>query len=361
MKQSLLFPQAEHNAEEMPARAALFPQLRYMGSKFRLLPWIHGVLSELIFESALDGFSGSGCVSYLLKSMGKAVVSNDFLNFPFQIAQATIENSAIHLSEKDCALLLTQSTGREDFVERTFENIFYTPVELRFLDTVWSNLARLRSDAHRSIALSALARACVKRQPRGVFTVRGTSDRYNDGRRDLRIQLADQFIECVQAYNAVIFDNGKRCRAMREDILTGNIPAVDLVYLDPPYVPRSDDNCYIKRYHFLEGLMSYWRDADTTIMPGSVVKKIEKRFTPFSYRSTAVDAFDSLFRRFADSIIVLSYSSNGYPEAETLVKLMSKYKKTVQVHERSHRYHFGTHRNVAVDRAVVTEMLLVGI
>ena len=29
---------------------------------------------------------------------------------------------------------------------------------------------------------------------------------------------------------------------------------VDLVYLDPPYVPRADDNCYIKRYHFLEGL-----------------------------------------------------------------------------------------------------------
>jgi DNA adenine methylase/adenine-specific DNA-methyltransferase len=34
---------------------------------------------------------------------------------------------------------------------------------------------------------------------------------------------------------------------------------VDLVYLDPPYVPRSDDNCYMKRYHFLEGLSCYWK------------------------------------------------------------------------------------------------------
>ena len=49
----------------------MYPQLRFMGSKFRLLPWINDVLSDLRFETALDAFSGSGCVSYLLKTMGK--------------------------------------------------------------------------------------------------------------------------------------------------------------------------------------------------------------------------------------------------------------------------------------------------
>ena len=41
--------------------------------------------------------------------------------------------------------------------------------------------------------------------------------------------------------------------------LDGDALDVDLVYLDPPYVPRADDNCYIKRYHFLEGLSTYWQ------------------------------------------------------------------------------------------------------
>jgi len=135
---------------------------------------------------------------------------------------------------------------------------------------------------------------------------------------------------------------------------------LDLVYMDPPYVPRSDDNCYIKRYHFLEGLATYWRAKDAEILESTKVKKIKKRFTPFSYRRTAVDAFDQMFRRFSGSTLVLSYSSNGYPDLETIVSLMRRYKATVEVFEREHRYHFGTHRNVAPERAMVQEYLVVG-
>ena len=64
-----------------------------MGSKYRLLPWIGEALAALPFESALDAFSGSGCVSYMLKCMGKQVVSNDCLNFAYQSSLATIENA----------------------------------------------------------------------------------------------------------------------------------------------------------------------------------------------------------------------------------------------------------------------------
>jgi hypothetical protein len=43
---------------DLPDRALRFPQLRFMGSKYRLLPWLHEVLSDLDFDSALDAFSG---------------------------------------------------------------------------------------------------------------------------------------------------------------------------------------------------------------------------------------------------------------------------------------------------------------
>jgi adenine-specific DNA-methyltransferase len=49
-----------------PERVAVYPELRYMGSKYRLLPWIHGILRTLPFETAADPFVGSGCVAYLL-------------------------------------------------------------------------------------------------------------------------------------------------------------------------------------------------------------------------------------------------------------------------------------------------------
>src|SRR5947209_8317234 len=76
-----------------PERLSIYPELRYMGSKHRLLPWIHGVLRTLPFETAADPFVGSGCVAYLLKSMGKGVVASDFLNFPTVLAAATVGNS----------------------------------------------------------------------------------------------------------------------------------------------------------------------------------------------------------------------------------------------------------------------------
>jgi DNA adenine methylase/adenine-specific DNA-methyltransferase len=133
---------------------------------------------------------------------------------------------------------------------------------------------------------------------------------------------------------------------------------VDLVYLDPPYVPRADDNCYVKRYHFLEGLSTYWRGAE--FHPGSKVRKLRKRYTPFSYRHQAEDAFDRLFAAFADATIVLSYSSSGFPDLDVLRRLLGRYKREIDVLERDHRYHFGTHVGVAPARAVVREYLVVG-
>jgi adenine-specific DNA-methyltransferase len=71
------------------ARAATFPRLRYMGSKHKLVPHLAALFHELGGRSAVDAFSGSGVVSYALKSLGYTVTSNDFLAFPQVIADAT--------------------------------------------------------------------------------------------------------------------------------------------------------------------------------------------------------------------------------------------------------------------------------
>jgi DNA adenine methylase/adenine-specific DNA-methyltransferase len=90
------------------------------------------------------------------------------------------------------------------------------------------------------------------------------------------------------------------------------------------------------------------------------VKKLRKRYTPFSYRREAESAFDRLFERFAGSTIALSYSSNGFPDLPQLVEALGRYKSNVTVHKEEHRYHFGTHGAVNPERARVTEYLLIG-
>lgn len=337
----------------IPERARVYPELRYMGSKSRLLPWIHGVLSTLDFETAADPFLGSGCVAYLLKCMGKRVVGSDFLNFPTVIAKAAVENSTYQLDGPAMKRLLSRARGGR-FIERTFAGIFFTREDLQFLDRICQNVGRLDNEYRQAVTRAALIRSCLKKQPRGVFTVGG--NRYDDGRRDLRLSIEEHFLEQVGHFNAVVFSNGRRHTIRRGDVFGMPRTDVDLVYLDPPYVPRADDNCYMKRYHFLEGLSSYWHGVE--IMPETKVKKIVKPFTPFSYRHTALEAFNRLFQQYQKSIIVLSYSSNGYPDLEHLEALLGKYKRTVQAYERPHRYHFGTHKGV--ERAEVREYLLLG-
>ena len=97
-------------------RAHRYPQLRFMGSKHRLLPWLSEVLADLRFDVALDAFSGSGCVAYLLKAMGKRVVANDFLRFPATIAKATVENDDVLLDHAALSALVAPAGGRDRFI-----------------------------------------------------------------------------------------------------------------------------------------------------------------------------------------------------------------------------------------------------
>jgi DNA adenine methylase/adenine-specific DNA-methyltransferase len=357
---TLVFDRNAAPPAPFPDRASLYPELRYMGSKHRLLPWLHSVLRDLPFETAADPFLGSGCVAYLLKSMGKRVIASDFLNFPSVLAAATIANNKHRIDGPALKqLLATPPANAPDFIQRTFSGIFFNPEDLRFLDRISTNIPALKNATQQALARAALIRSCLKKQPRGVFTVSGDLSRYDDGRRDLRLSIEEHFLEQVEAFNQVVFDNGRRHTVRRADVFQqrrDQLEEIDLVYLDPPYVPRSDDNCYVKRYHFLEGLSCYWDGL--RIMEETKVKKIEKPHTPFSYRKTAIDAFDRLFQTYSSSIIVLSYSSNGYPDLNILEDLLRRYKNSVTTHRKPHRYHFGTHNKV--ERAEVHEYLIVG-
>jgi adenine-specific DNA-methyltransferase len=344
--------------KESPIEKALaYPTFRYMGSKHRLLPWIYEVLKELSFETVLDGFSGSGAVSYLLKSMGKQVTGNDFLHFSYTINKALIENNSSRLTPSDINNILSKNSTSESFITDTFSGIFFTKKDLEFLDSAYWNIENLIPVLKRELALTSLIRACIKKQPRGVFTVSGDLSNYDDGRRDLRLSLEEHFLNQVELFNTIIFDNGKKNISLNSDIFSvPNSTKFDLVYLDPPYVPRSDDNCYVKRYHFLEGLSKYWKNEE--IMQETKVKKIKKKYTPFSYKKSAEEAFSKMFDKFKESTIVLSYSSNGYPDLKKLVSILKSCKQEVEVFQKDHKYHFGTHSTAK--RSDVKEYLIIG-
>ena len=340
----------------LPSQVSAYPPTRFMGSKSKLLPEIWSVASQFQAETVIDLFSGSGIVGYMFKAQGKTVISNDYMFMSSTFTKAMVENNNVVLPLVEAKDLLITHKESDHFVANTFKDLYYTDDENDLIDTLRTNIAQIHDQYKHAIAMTALIRACTKKRPRGIFTYTGS--RYNDGRKDLQKTLAQQFLEAVEAINKAVFDNGKSNKSRNSDAMELRIDHADLVYIDPPYYSPLSDNEYVRRYHFVEGLARNWQGVE--IQEHTQTKKFKSYPTPFSTRKGAADAFDRLFRKFAGSILIVSYSSNSLPTQDEMVAIMAKYKKHVEVVPVDYKYSFGNQNEAKTHRNSVQEYLFVG-
>ena len=342
--------------QPMPQQVSAYPPTRFMGSKSKLLSEIWSVVSQFNVNTVVDLFSGSGVVGYMLKAQGKAVISNDYMAMSATFTKAMVENNSVTLPLEEAKNLLIAHKESDHFVADTFKGLYYSDEENDLIDTLRTNIAAMKDQYKQAIAMTALIRACIKKRPRGIFTY--TGHRYDDGRQDLKKSLSQQFLEAVEAVNKAVFDNGKINLSKHGDAMDLKVENADLVYIDPPYYSPLSDNEYVRRYHFVEGLARDWKGVE--IQEHTQTKKFKSYPTPFSTRKGAADAFDKLFKKFANSILVVSYSSNSQPTQDEMVAIMAKYKEHVEVIPIDYKYSFGNQSEAKTHRNSVQEYLFVG-
>lgn len=351
-------PEKKKSAKSEPLsdQVSLYPPTRFMGSKRKLLGEIWNVASRFEFDTAVDLFSGSGIVGYMFKAHGKTVISNDYMAMSATFTKAMVENNTVTLPIEEAEKLLIQQGNIDHFVSDTFKYLYYTDDENELIDILRANISAMDDQYKRAIAMTALIRACTKKRPRGIFTY--TGHRYDDGRKDLQKTLSQQFLEAVEAVNNAVFDNHKNNKSINGDAMVLSVSTPDLVYIDPPYYSPLSDNEYVRRYHFIEGLARNWKGVE--IQEHTKTKKFKSYPTPFSTKNGAADAFDKLFCKFSDSILIVSYSSNSQPTQEEMVALMKKYKAHVEVVPIDYKYSFGNQADAKTHRNSVQEYLFVG-
>ena len=345
-----------------PASAPFrFPPTRYQGSKRKLLGWIWGHLKGLPFDTALDAFGGTGSVAYLFKSHGKRVTYNDLLVFNHQVGTALIENDRVWLADGDIEHIVTRDPAIEydDFIERTFGDIYFTDDENRWLDVVARNIPRLRNRYRRAIAYYALYQACIAKRPYNLFHRKNLYMRTAEVKRGFGNKATwdrsfeDHFRSFVAQANAAVMDRARPCRALNQDVLevTGEF---DLVYIDPPYVSaRNVGVDYHGFYHFLEGLTDY-RGWPVRIDYRSKHRRLKPVPSPWTRAEANLEAFRKVFHRFADSILVVSYRSDGQPSPKQLADLLAEVKPRVRA-VTMQRYQYVLSTNQASQ-----EVLLIG-
>lgn len=334
-----------------------YPPTRYMGSKSKLLNEIWDAISKYEVNTVLDLFSGSGIVSYMFKCKGMTVLSNDYMAMSATFTKAMIENNHTHLNEHEAKELLCEPSIVDTFVSDTFKDLYYTDEDNHTIDILRTNINQMKDEYKQAIAKTALIRACMKKRPRGIFTY--TGHRYDDGRKDLKLSFETQFLNAVELVNKAVFNNGKSNKSFNNDAMTLDCQNVDLVYIDPPYYSPTSDNEYVRRYHFVEGIARNWDGVE--IQTNTKTKKFKNYPTPFSTKTGAYQAFDDLFYKYKDSILLVSYSSNSLPSKDEMINLLQKYKKCVDVIPINYTYFFGNQRDAKTHRNNVEEYLFLAI
>lgn len=314
-----------------------FPSTRYQGSKVKLADRIWEFTKDLNFDTVLDLFGGTGAIGYMYKSKGKTVLYNDYLNCNYITGLALIENKEFLLDKDDIDFILTihESINYPNFIEKTFKDIYYTDDENKWLDIVITNISNIKNQYKRALALFALFQACLIKRPYNLFHRKNLYVRMAEVKRSFGnkttwdFPFEKHFIKFVQQANNAIFDNGNDNKSYSKDALSLSINA-DLIYIDTPYISKKGVGVeYIDFYHFLEGLCDY-NNWVSRIDYTSKHLKYKNKKSVWSNKNRITAAFDELFRRNKNSILVVSYRSDGIPSPETLIELMKKYKESVE-------------------------------
>lgn len=324
----------------------LFPSTRFQGSKLKIVDWICDAIKGLPFSSALDALGGTGSVSYILKQKGKKVAYNDILKFNWCIGLALIENDCVKLTPDDTNFILAKHREIKypSFVYDTFKDIYFTDDENQWIDRIVTNIGLLSDTYKKALAYFALFQTCIIKRPFNLFHRKNLYLRFSEVERNFGNKATwdtpfeVHFRKFVGEANRAVFSNGQRNKALNLDVFDVD-EEFDLVYIDTPYISRKGIGVdYFGFYHFLEGLVNYsnWSEM---IDYRTKHKRLKGNGSVWIDKNRIHSAFDKLFEKFRNSILVVSYRSDGIPSIEEIENLMKKYKPNIEeLKRRNYKY-----------------------
>ena len=239
----------------------------------------------------------------------------------------------------------------DDVIARTFDGVYFTADENRWLDTLCQNIPRLDERYKQALAYYALFQACIAKRPYNLFhrknlymrTAEVSRTFGNKATWDTPFEV--HFRRFVAEANRSVFDRGVACTALCHD--AAEVPGrYDLVYIDPPYLNGKRVGVdYLGFYHFLEGMVDYRNWADR-IDHRKKHRPLIGRPSPWCDPRQIHQAFRDLFERHAEAVLVVSYRSDGIPSAGELLDMLRDTKRAVHRHC-SGEYQYALSRNAA--------------
>jgi adenine-specific DNA-methyltransferase len=319
-------------------------RLNYIGSKFQLLDWITEYMKERTGWTSFSGktvadlFAGTGVVSYHFRREGAQVISNDAELYSSIITWAFTRS----VYTDTCRNLLTSLQAELDDSKHTdtvgFVTTHYTPHngnERKFftvengkrIDYIRARLEEIRptisEDEYKFLLASLILRADAVSNVPAV---------YGCFLQNFKAKaLKNMTLEPIHKLTVSPLEGST---VLHADVLTGDFPKADLVYLDPPYNNRQ----YSKNY-FPLNIIAKTPSALESEAPlgGKTGIPADCFSSPFCKKESVVaNAFDTLFRRLDTKWVFVSYNSESTLSKDTMIHIMQRY-GTVSVIEREYK------------------------
>jgi adenine-specific DNA-methyltransferase len=307
-------------------KTTLINNRRYLGNKYRLLPFITSVVESECYdiESVADIFAGTGAVASAFTD--KRLITNDNLysNYichlawfsPIAYSGAKVENLIAYYN--------SANPLSDNYMSNTFGDTFFSRSDCRKIGFIREDIEQRFSageinERERALLITSLLYAADK-----IANTCGHYDAYRQG-----VEF-DRHLELSVPVPKEQLNVENVCYNEDTNELVSRISA-DLVYIDPPYNSRQ----YCDAYHLLENL-ARWECPSVK----GVARKMDRAALKSNYcTNKATEAFEQLISQINARYILLSYNNmaqkgNGRSNAkisdEDIMRILSA-KGTVKI------------------------------
>lgn len=305
---------------------------RYLGNKYRLLPFITQVVAENCnnVNVVADLFAGTGAVSSAFQD--RQIITNDILysNYISNLAWFSPEK---YSKKKIIRLISEYNKSRpieENYMSENFADTFFSKEDCRRIGFIREDIetrfvkGELNS-RERALLITSLLYAMDK-----IAKTCGHYDAYRKG------VVFDSHLELSVPQASLLNNLNNHCYNQDINQIAPLVKA-DLVYLDPPYNSRQ----YCDAYHLLENV-ARWEKPKVY----GVAKKMDRKNLKSAFcTNKATRAFEDLIHSINARYVLLSYNnmskkgndrSNAKLDDKDIMRILQA-KGTVQVFEENYK------------------------
>ncbi len=316
---------------------------RFLGNKFRLLPFIQNVVNKECGNANVfaDIFAGTGVVASAF--IDKALITNDIMYSSYmchyawfsaeEYDKAKIRDYIVYYNNELSELSDNYMT--ENFADTYFSRDDCSRIGIIREDIESNYLSGQINMRERALLITSLLYAMDK-----IANTCGHYDAYRRGAKfERKLELSVPLARVA---------NNKANACFNEDAnsLVERISA-DIVYIDPPYNSRQ----YCDAYHLLENVATWKKPA----LYGVAKKMVDSSKKSKYCTSSATVAFEELIRKINAKYILLSYNnmgkkgndrSNAKIADEDIIRIL-KAKGELKVFTESHKLFSAGKSNIA--------------